>query len=126
MNCKYHQSPCTCRLRSHQSGCTQCLQESSRLARLRELCRDLEGVPGYRLHPLGLAIETVGDVFSLSQEKAASIYNRMERGFLARNAKAGTLRAKPCPCRPLSQEGERGNKCERHHFEPLKVKNRHS
>ena len=36
--------------------------------KFREVCRILQGVPGYKLHPSGLVIESVGDLSVLSQE----------------------------------------------------------
>ena len=53
----------------------------------REVCRILQGVPGYKLHPSGLVIESVGDLSVLSQESFGLLMNYMERGFLARNAR---------------------------------------
>lgn len=104
MTCKSHQSPCTCQLRSHLTDCTQCLREPQRLERLHELCRILQDVPGYRLHPSGLVIESVGDLSSLSQELVGRICNQMEKGFLARNTKGDIWQAKPC-YRPSVAEG---------------------
>lgn len=105
MNCKSHQSPCTCQLRNHPNDCKQCLREPGRLERLAAVCRILQDLPGYKLHPSGLVIESVGDLSGLSQEKTAMVYNLMERDFLARNTKVNIWQAKSC-YRPASlQDG---------------------
>ncbi len=104
MNCKSHLSPCTCQLRTHRTDCTQCLREPGRLERLSGLCRILQGLPGYRLHPSGLVIENVGDLSGLSREKIMTVYNLMEKDFLARNAKGNIWRAKSC-YRPSFRRG---------------------
>ena len=81
MNCKSHLSPCTCQLRTHRTDCTRCLREPGRLERLSGLCRILQDLPGYKLHPSGLVIENVGDLSGLSHEKIMTVYNLMERDF---------------------------------------------
>lgn len=96
MTCKSHLSSCTCRPLLRRSECKQCLREPKRLERLGELCRILQDVPGYKLHPSGLVIESVGDISSLSQERQGLIWNLMERDFLARNAKGNIWQAKSC------------------------------
>lgn len=105
MTCIFHQSLCTCRPLRRRSECKQCLREPKRLERLAELCRILQGAPGYKLHPSGLVIESVGDLSSLSQERQGQIGNLMERDFLARNAKGNIWQAKSC-YRPSSRRDE--------------------
>ena len=107
ISCKSRQLPCTCQLRNHLTECKQCLREPARLERLDALCRILQDLPGYKLHPSGLVIESVGDLSSLSQEREATVYNLMEKGFLARNAKGNIWQAKSC-YRPASHQDECG------------------
>lgn len=49
--------------------------------KFREVCRILQAVPGYKLHPSGLVIESVGDLSVLSQESFGLLMNCMERDF---------------------------------------------
>lgn len=88
MSCNTPQSEQSCRLLHHQSSGTRDLRDPRRMARFSEVCRILQGLPGYRLHPSGLVIESVGDLSVLSHEKQAEVYNLMEKDFLARNAKS--------------------------------------
>ncbi len=82
---RFGQSQPTCRIQSHQNSDMHVVRDHRSQEKFDELCRILQAVPGYRLHPSGLAIESIGDLSCLSQERQGEVYNLMEKGFLVRN-----------------------------------------
>lgn len=81
------QSPEPCPLQNHQNCKIRDLRCPDRLARLNDVCRILQDLPGYKLHLSGLAIENTGDLSLLSRSKLVQYGLLMQKDFLVRNAK---------------------------------------
>ncbi len=84
------QSPAPSALQSRQSGCRLAMRDPKNAGRFAAVCRILQVLPGYKLHPSGLAIESAGDLSLLSREKFQELALRGWRDFLAPSAKGKT------------------------------------
>lgn len=71
--------------RSRQNRNKRGLPGQRRAQRFDEVCRILQGLPGYKLHPSGLAIENAGDLSRLSLEKTAELHFLGYTDFLVRS-----------------------------------------
>lgn len=83
--CNAYQSSAPSAPRNRRSHGTQPQQDPGRARRFAAVCRILQVLPGYKLHPSGLAIESVGDLSCLSREKTQEYYSLMSKDFLVQS-----------------------------------------
>lgn len=73
---------------SRRSDCRSAWRDQMNLDRFAAVCRILQGLPGYKLHPSGLAIESAGDLSCLSREKSFELCLLKWQDFLVPSAKS--------------------------------------